>query len=172
MGFTIPRCDTLLVPYAQKSYEKYRAEFEEITHSGDGSDEYAEKKVRRDFEQGFQSWEYRFNTVGSSRGDYPFIAVSFGLDTSRWGQMATEVILEVRRKGQGKDGFKRPVLFPKLTFLYDENLHGEGKALEHLFEYALRCSSKAMYPDYLSLTGSGYIPSMYKKYGEVVSLMG
>ena len=26
--------------------------------------------------------------------------------------------------------------------------------------------------DYLSLTGEGYIPSMYKKYGKVVSLMG
>ena len=29
-----------------------------------------------------------------------------------------------------------------------------------------------MYPDFLSLTGEGYIPSMYKKYGKVVSLMG
>lgn len=26
--------------------------------------------------------------------------------------------------------------------------------------------------DFLSLTGEGYIPSMYKKYGQVVSLMG
>ena len=26
--------------------------------------------------------------------------------------------------------------------------------------------------DFLSLTGEGYIPSMYKQYGEVVSLMG
>jgi len=26
--------------------------------------------------------------------------------------------------------------------------------------------------DFLSLTGEGYIPSMYKKYGKVVSLMG
>ena len=26
--------------------------------------------------------------------------------------------------------------------------------------------------DFLSLTGEGYIPSIYKKYGKVVSLMG
>lgn len=26
--------------------------------------------------------------------------------------------------------------------------------------------------DFLSLTGEGYIPSMYRKYGKVVSLMG
>lgn len=29
-----------------------------------------------------------------------------------------------------------------------------------------------MYPDYLSLTGDGYIPSIYKKYGKPISLMG
>ena len=136
------------------------------------ADKYARRKVRRDFEQGFQSWEYIFNTVGSSRGDYPFIAISFGIDTSEWAIMATEVCLKVRAKGQGKKGFEKAVLFPKLNFLYDENLHGEGKKYEYLYDEALKCSAKAMYPDFLSLTGKGYIPSIYKKYGKVISLMG
>lgn len=74
--------------------------------------------------------------------------------------------------GQGKEGFKRPVLFPKLIFLYDENLHGTGGELEELFNVAIQCSSKCMYPDFLSLTGEGYVPSMYKKYGKVVYPMG
>ena len=181
-GFTIPRVDTILAPYAEKSYQKYKQEWynnfngnldehkEEWYDSR--ADEYATNKVRREFEQGFQGWEYKFNTVGSSRGDYPFIAISFGIDTSRWGLMASEVALETRKNGQGKKGFKKPVLFPKLTFLYDENLHGSGKEYEWLFDKAIDCSSKTMYPDYLSLSGNGYIPSMYKKYGKVVSLMG
>lgn len=188
-GFTIPRVDTILAPYAEKSFKKYEEEFYEIFNMIDGksdvfidtlssvsfeeeAESYATKKVKRDFEQGFQSWEYRFNTVGSSRGDYPFIAVSFGLDTSKFGLMAIETILKVRMGGQGKKGFKRPVLFPKLTFLYDDNLYGEGKEFEYLFDLALECSSKTMYPDFLSLTGEGYIPSIYKKYEQVVSLMG
>lgn len=180
-GFTIPRVDSLLVPYAEKSYKKYLKEFENICLNFDDqissnieqlADNYAYKKVYRDMEQGFQAWEYRFNTVGSSRGDYPFISISFGLDKSTFGKMASEVILRTRMNGQGKKGFKKPVLFPKLTFLYDENLHGEWGELEYLFDMAIDCSSKSMYPDFLSLTGEGYIPSMYKKYGEVVSLMG
>lgn len=181
-GFTIPRVDTILAPYAEKSYQKYRDEYFAITdefinglsqnHLLGKADEYATEKVRREFEQGFQGWEYKFNTVGSSRGDYPFIAMSFGIGSSKWEAMASEMALRVRMKGQGKKGFKRPVLFPKLTFLYDENLHGEGKELEWLFDVAIECSSKSMYPDFLSLTGKGYIPSMYKKYGKVVSLMG
>ena len=136
------------------------------------SDMYATQKVRKDFEQGFQGWEYKFNTVASSRGDYPFIAMSFGINTSKWGSMASEMALRVRMEGQGKPGYKKPVLFPKLTFLYDENLHGKGKELEWLFDIGIKCSNKTMYPDWLSLTGEGYIPSMYKKYGKVVSLMG
>ena len=179
-GYTLPRVDTILAPYAEKSYQKYLREFYDITKdyadSVEGkfedADEWAIKKVYRDMEQGFQSWEYRFNTVGSSRGDYPFVAVSFGIGQSRWETMASEACLKVRMGGQGKKGFKKPVLFPKLTFLYDENLHGKGKSLEWLFNVAIDCSSKCMYPDMLSLTGEGYIPSMYKKYGEVVSLMG
>lgn len=148
-GFTIPRVDTVLAPYAEKSYRMYLAEYAELTGDNERSsaaDEWATHKVRRDFEQGFQSWEYRFNTVGSSRGDYPFIAVSFGIGQSKFEQMATEVCLEVRKGGQGKSGFKKPVLFPKLTFLYDENLHGEGKPLEYLFDAAIECSTKCMYP--------------------------
>lgn len=183
-GFTLPEVDKILAPYAEKSYWIYRGEYARICDliesdnpnihidNTKSAEAYAMNKVYRDFEQGFQSWEYRFNTVGSSRGDYPFIAVSFGIGKNKFERMATEVILKVRMGGQGKKDFKKPVLFPKLTFLYDENLHGEGKEMEYLFDIAIDCSGKCMYPDFLSLTGEGYIPSMYKKYGKVVSLMG
>lgn len=176
-GFTVPRVDSILAPYAERSYNRYKEDYRDIvgdmaSYSEDKAHEYAMKKVYRDMEQGFQSWEYRFNTVGSSRGDYPFVAISFGIGTGVFERMATEAALRVRMGGQGKEGFKKPVLFPKLTFLYDKNLHGDGKELEYLFDIALECSSKTMYPDFLSLTGKGYIPSMYKKYGKVVSLMG
>ena len=32
----------------------------------------------KEMEQGFQGWEYKFNSVSSSRGDYPFITVTAG----------------------------------------------------------------------------------------------
>lgn len=183
-GFTVPRVDTILSYYAEKSYKIYCNEYIKVLessglYSGDLTndivekmDNYASHKIYRDFEQGFQSWEMVFNTVGSSRGDYPFVSISFGIDTSRWAMMATIAALRVRKGGQGAKGKKKAVLFPKLTFLYDENLHGEGKPYEFIFDEAIECSKKAMYPDYLSLSGEGYIPSIYKKYGQVISLMG
>lgn len=187
-GFTIPQVDKLFAPYAEKSYKMYYDEFirniKSVSDATNGpkidgnsnieklADAYAESKVRREFEQGFQSWEMKFNSVASSRGDYPFTAITFGIGTGRWETMCSSVAMKVRKEGQGKTGFKHPVLFPKLSFFYDENLHGDGKELEWLFNEAIECSMKTMYPDFVSLTGDGYAPRMYKKYGAVISRMG
>ena len=174
-GFTVPEVDKILAPYAEKSYKKYCAEYMEIrnqqTFTQDVKD-WAMSKVQRDYEQGFQGIEMKLNTVGSSRGDYPFITMTFGLATDVFGKMASKTFLKVHMDGEGKSGFKKPVLFPKLVFLYDENLHGEGGFNEDVFEAGIDCSSKTMYPDWLSLTGDGYVAEMYKKYGRVISPMG
>ena len=189
-GFTVPEVDKILAPYAQKSYDKYVQEYKEdsmellkelhITFARGLfqpiidllADRKAMKKVKREFEQGFQGIEYKLNTVGSSRGDYPFITMTFGLGTEVFEKMASITFLEVHKAGQGKKGNKKPVLFPKLVFLYDEDLHGEGKPLHDVFEAGIDCSCKTMYPDYLSLTGEGYVASIYKKYKRVISPMG
>ena len=179
-GYSISEIDKLLAKYARMSYDRYIEEYYEIIDSYDGrglniphrAHEYAMKKVARDYEQGFQGWEMKFNSVASSRGDYPFTSISFGLGTDTFETMASSICMKVRKNGQGKPGFKHPVLFPKLSFFYDENLHGVGKELEWLFDEAIDCSSKAMYPDYISCTGDGYGPSMYKKYGTTISRMG
>lgn len=174
-GFTVPEVDKILSPYAEKSYKKYVAEYMEIRNQQTFTTEvrdWAMQKVRRDFEQGFQGIEMKLNTVGSSRGDYPFITMTFGLATDTFGKMASITFLDVHKNGQGKPGNKKPVLFPKLVFLYDENLHGEGCINEDVFEAGIQCSAKTMYPDWLSLTGEGYVAEMYKKYGRVVHPMG
>ena len=184
-GFTVPEVDKILEPYAEKSYEKYYQEYMKIAddieyervlevHSKKAS-EYATGKVQRDFEQGWQGIEMKLNSVGSSRGDYPFVTMTIGLTTSKFGKMASISLLKVHSEGQGKKGFKRPVLFPKIVFLYDKNLHGDGSdkyPSADVFNAGIDCSSKTMYPDWLSLTGDGYVAEMYKKYGKVVSPMG
>lgn len=191
-GFTLPNIETILKPYAEKTYNKcYEKEFiktkENLKSIGIeydnlsqenkdkihlNLDKTAYEQVAREMEQGFQGWEYKFNTVASSRGDYPFITISAGIGKSKFEKLATITMFNVRKKGQGKKGHKKPVLFPKLVFLYDENLHGEGKELEDVFNAGIECSSKTMYPDWLSLSGDGYVPSIYKKYGKVISPMG
>ncbi len=171
-GFTVPSADLILDKYAEKSYARNIKKYTELGLSREKAEEVAYEDVKREFEQGFQGWEYKFNTVASSRGDYPFITVTAGTGTTRFAKLATISMLKVRMNGEGKEGFKKPVLFPKIVFLYDENLHGPGKPLEDVFEAGIECSRKTMYPDWLSLTGKGYIASMYKQYGEIISPMG
>ena len=184
-GFTVPEVDKILEPYVEKSYNKYYEEYMTIiddieyeviseVHS-EKACKYATDKVYRDFEQGWQGIEMKLNSVGSSRGDYPFVTMTIGLSTSTFGKMAAITLLRVHSEGQGKNGFKRPVLFPKIVFLYDKNLHGDGSSKYpngDVFNEGIECSSKTMYPDWLSLTGDGYVSEMYKKYGRVVSPMG
>ncbi len=173
-GFTVPEVDTVLKKYAKLTYKKYYDEYLSIKGDSfkDEADKYAWSKVKRECEQGYQGIEYKLNTVSSSRGDYPFVTFTFGIDTDEFARLISKVILDVHREGQGKKGFKKPTLFPKLVFLYDEKLHGKGMELRDNFLAAIKCSQKTMYPDYLSLSGEGYVCDIYKKYGRVVSPMG
>jgi len=171
-GFTIPEVDKILAPYAARTYQRQYEKYLCLGLSMEKSREEAMNDLQKDFEQGFQGWEYKFNTVASSRGDYPFITVTAGLGTDEYEKMATRAMLKTRMGGQGKKGNKKPVLFPKLVFLFDKELHGEGKVNHDLFELGIECSKKTMYPDWLSLSGEGYVASVYKKYKKVVSPMG
>lgn len=171
-GFTVPCVDEILDKYAELSYRYYIEKYSKFCAMKEAVEKEAYEDVLKDLKQGFQGWEYKFNTVASSRGDYPFITISFGLQNTKWGKEISKACLEVRANGQGKKGHKKPVLFPKLVFLYDENLHGKGKPMEDVFESGIHCSSKTMYPDWLSLTGEGYVAEQYKKYGAVISPMG
>lgn len=199
-GFTVPEVDKIMGYYAEKSMSKHYddtyellsnskaklmetlgIDFKELDYSTKvkidndtrkESYEYAYKLLQKEAEQGYQGIEMKLNTVGSSRGDYPFVTFTFGLDDNPYSSLITDTILKVHEKGQGEEGKERPVLFPKLVFLYDKNKHGKNKPQEYKYDEAIQCSSATMYPDYLSLTGEGYVPEMYKKYGKVVSPMG
>ena len=173
-GFTVPEVDTVLKRYAKMSFDMYYQEYLDIKGKEyrEEAEEYAWRKTIRECEQGYQGIEYKLNTVSSSRGDYPFVTFSFGVDADKFAVMITKTILDVHCKGQGKKGFKKPTLFPKLVFLYDKKVHGKDGVLRDSFLTAIKCSEKTMYPDYLSLSGEGYVSEMYKKYGKIVSPMG
>lgn len=182
-GLTV-NIDATLAPYVEKSYRMYKREFYSLAkdldainpsneeYMEDRADKYAEKKTYRDLLQGIQGLEYKLNSVASSRGDYIFVSFAFGLEQG-FGEWVSRAVLETRMKGQGKKGRKRPVLFPKLIFAYDKELHGEGKPLNYLFELGIQCSSKAMYPDFCSYTGKyGMCSKVYKEYSKPIYSMG
>ncbi len=62
--FTLAEYDKVLIPYALKTLQHAREEFDDFM---DGTDEQREKyawhKLERELEQGFQSLELKLNTV-------------------------------------------------------------------------------------------------------------
>ena len=106
-GFTVPEVDKVLAPHAEKSHAKYKKEFLSYAEpSWTGAEEkaeiYAMKKVRRDFDQGWQGIEYKLNTVGSSRGDYPFVTVTMGLGQDRFAKNVQHFSSSGSPRGTGK----------------------------------------------------------------------
>lgn len=169
-GFTLPELDKVLLPYVIKSYDRYLVDY-------DNNTEKAKASTIRELEQGFQALELKLNTVPSSRGDFAFTTITFGqwnqeTETNRyWLSMIGSTLLKVRQKGY--DGV--PVVFPKLVYLYDKNLIDTDPYAAELFNEAIKCSSKCMYPDYLSLTGNieqNQVGMEYHLYNKIISPMG
>lgn len=161
-GFTIPEIDSVLAPYVKKTWVNYFEWFD-----GTGMDDpyrMADEMTRKDLMQGLESIEHSLHMVNNT-----FITFSFGVGESRWEQLVSRGLLQVRRAGLGAKGV--PAVFPKLVFLYTHKLHGEGAELEYLFKDAISTSAKCMYPDFLSLD-EGYLGDMYHGYNKIVSPMG
>lgn len=149
-GFTLAEIDKVLLPYAKKTYDNaFKKYFEQCNMEHDEACAMAMGDLRRELEQGFQSLELKLNTVPCSRGDFAFTTLTFGtwdimMDDLDRGimRMIGETILKTRMKGHGG----KQVVFPKLVFLYDENKINEDEDHKELFELAVKCSSKCMYP--------------------------
>lgn len=165
-------CFTFDKPY-NKDSEEMLIEFFLDKETIEKVERYALTKVREEFKQGFQGLECMLNSCANAKGDYSFVSLTFGLGTSVFEKMASEICLEVRKEGQGKPGFKKPVLFPKLIFLYDKELHSKTKISYDLFLKAIECSKKCLYPDYFNVRQvETETLRNYEKYGTPISPMG
>ena len=166
-GITVPEVDSILAPYAEKSYKKYIAKYASLLNLSEDDKkvkELAENNLIDDIDAEYQGWEMKLNTLASSRGDFIFSTLTFGNDENHFANLIAQEILKVRKNGQGEKGREKPVVFPKLVFLYDEKLHGKDGKLEWLYKKAIECSALAQYPDYLSLSGDGYVCDIYRKW--------
>ena len=178
-GFTLAELDKVLLPYVMKSLEAAKEKYLSLGLDQARSIEQAEKDVIRELEQGFQSLELKLNTVPCSRGDFAFTTITFGQWNTKdyaplerkWLARTNEVMLRVRRNGHGPD--KKPVVFPKLVYLYDAKQIAEDSFSSELFDEAVRTSSECMYPDYLSLSSEyGTVSKLFREHGVITSPMG
>ncbi len=178
-GFTLAEIDKVLLPYVYKSYNKHFARYSndcELPVSK--ADKLAKQDTIRELEQGFQSLELKLNTVPCSRGDFAFTTLTFAQwnvnlsnEDKFWLKTICSTILKTRRQGHGANG--KPVVFPKLVYLYDHLQVKYDTYSAELFDEAVKTSAECMYPDYLAINSEyGTVSRLFKEQGVITSPMG
>ena len=165
-GFTVPKIDSIMERGCEYSYEKYLKDFSQYM-SKEQAEKLAEEYTIRDIHQGWQAFETKLNTIANSLGQTPFVTVTFGLTTSKWGREVQKAILTQRLNGLGEK--KTTAILPKLVYLHRseiaDGVNADIKAL------GVECSRKRLYPDWLS-GDEGYQKDVYEKTGTMVDPMG
>lgn len=174
-GFTGNDLDQVLSKYAKLSYERYLNKNIKRGTPLKQAEEYAYADTIEEIEQGIQGFETKLNTVSNSLGQVAFVTVSFGASPEKWAREISKCILRVRMKGLG-DGLT--AIFPKLVLPVAHGLNQDpGDPNYDIKQLALECSSKRLYPDYLSLNqpiGAEENPlaTVWKRSGKIISPMG
>ncbi len=144
--------------YVRKSYEKFKKELvDEFSDklSADMIEELAKQRLKKEISAGVQTIQYQINTLMTTNGQSPFVTLFLNLDKDdeyiEENAMIIEEILKQRYKGiKNEKGVYVTPAFPKLIYVLDEHNCLKGGKYDYLTKLAVKCSSKRLYPDYIS----------------------
>ncbi len=144
--------------YLRKSKEKFKKELEENYKDKlpqDIIDEMVEQRLKTELAAGVQTIQYQINTLMTTNGQSPFVTLFLNLEEGdeymEENAMIIEEILRQRYKGiKNEKGVYVTPAFPKLVYVLYEHNNLTGGKYDYLTKLAVKCSSKRMYPDYIS----------------------
>ncbi len=160
--------------YLRKTKDKYLKHYSSFcdTLTEDQIEKLATDRMMDELKAGVQTIQYQINTLMTTNGQSPFVTLFLNLteDDPYKEEVALiiEEILKQRIQGiKNKSGVYVTPAFPKLIYVLDEHNCLKGGEYDYLTKLAVECSSKRMYPDYISAK------KMRENYeGEVFSCMG
>ncbi|WP_073508015.1 anaerobic ribonucleoside-triphosphate reductase [Streptobacillus notomytis] len=135
--------------YMNKYREKYSNLDEKILHS------LVKDRVKDELRSGVQTIQYQINTLMTTNGQSPFVTLFLYVrDDDEYKEEVADIIEEIfnqRIQGIKNDqGVYVTSAFPKLVYVLDENNVLKGGKYDYLTRLAVECTSKRMYPDYIS----------------------
>jgi len=144
--------------YLKKSYDKFKKEIKQ-KYEGKLTEEVIEDltqdRLKAELKAGVQTIQYQINTLMTTNGQSPFVTLFLHLEKDdpyiKENAMIIEEVLRQREKGIKNDkGVYVTPAFPKLVYVLDECNNLSGGEYDYLTKLAVKCSSKRMYPDYIS----------------------
>lgn len=144
--------------YLRRSYEKFKQELEEDYKdklSQEMIEEITNTRLKTELRQGVQTIQYQINTLMTTNGQAPFVTLFLNLEKDdpyiKENAMIIEEILNQRYQGiKNEKGINITPAFPKLVYVLDEHNCLKGGEYDYLTRLAVKCSSKRLYPDYIS----------------------
>ncbi|MCI9064054.1 MAG: anaerobic ribonucleoside-triphosphate reductase [Clostridia bacterium] len=144
--------------YLRRSHDKFKKELTEEYKdklSEEMIEEITQTRLRTELRQGVQTIQYQINTLMTTNGQSPFVTLFLHLDPEdeyiEENAMIIEEILKQRYQGiKNEAGVYITPAFPKLVYVLDEFNCLKGGKYDYLTKLAVKCSSKRMYPDYIS----------------------
>lgn len=115
----------------------------------------AHDRMMEDLKAGVQTIQYQINTLMTTNGQSPFVTLFLHLDREdeylEEVALIIEEILNQRLQGiKNESGVYVTPAFPKLIYVLTEENILKGGKYDYLTHLAAECSSKRMYPDYIS----------------------
>ena len=117
--------------------------------------DYATKQIKKEVEDGVQTFNYQINSMSSTNGQSPFCSVFMYLnETDEYKDelaMIIEEFLKQRIQGlKNEKGIYVTQAFPKLLYVLEEDNITEGSRYWYLTALSAKCSAKRLVPDYVS----------------------
>lgn len=118
-------------------------------------DELVDVELKKELAAGIQTIQYQLNTFMTTNGQAPFVTLFLNLDKKdpyiKENALIIEEVLKERLQGiKNEAGVYITPAFPKLVYVLDEHNSLNGGKYDYLTKLAVKCSSKRMYPDYIS----------------------
>ena len=175
-GVSATHLDWTMVPYVRKSFFKHykkgveyleERELDCNFHSNLSIEEkdykiysskaykYAMDMTKQEIYQAAEGLFHNLNTLQSRSGNQlPFSSVNLGTCTSAEGRMIIEAMLDVCYNGLGKN--HKTSIFPCLIFQLKKGVNRKPGDINYdLFQKALKCTAKRLYPNYVNCDWSG-----------------
>lgn len=176
-GVSATHIDWTMVPYVRKSFVKHYKDGlkycegilesfnfdEDITtipitsfkyQAYEKAYRYAMDMTKKEINQAVEGMYHNLNTLQSRSGNQlPFTSINYGTCTLIEGQLVTEALIDVLKKGLGK--LHKTSIFPCGIFQCMKGINREpGDPNYYLYRKALECTAQRLYPNYANVDWS------------------
>lgn len=146
---------THLAPFVRSSYDIRYKEYRNRGLSERKAKEFADKDIKKEIEDGVQTFNYQCNSMSTTNGQAPFLTVFMYLGETEEYKYELSLIIEefLRQRIVGLKNEKGVYItpaFPKLIYVLEEDNIRDDSEYWYLTELSAKCTAKRMVPDYIS----------------------